>query len=88
MICDPQQSFNPDSRRTPSRKVRKFAIIDILPHQPTSRPQTLICFVELLRIEISESEIAPVMQAWSVFTLSCRRVRPIRWLKRLGNLGS
>lgn len=63
-------------------------MIDVPPHQHTSRPQTLICSVELLCIKVSEFEMAPVMQAWSHCTLSCQQALPIRSLKRLGNIGS
>ena len=41
-----------------------------------------------LSVKVGEFEIAPVMQTRSLRAFSCRQTLPIRWLKRIGNLGS
>ena len=48
----------------------------------------MVCFVVLVGVKVGEFEIAPVMQTRSLRAFSCRQTLPIRWLKRIGNLGS
>ena len=57
MAFDRHQRFNRCSRWTPGGEEGEIAIGDAAADQQTARPQTVICTVELLGLEIGQFEI-------------------------------
>ena len=62
MAFDRHQRFDGCSRWTPGGEEGEIAIGDTATDQQAARPQTIICAVELLGLEIGQFEIAPIMQ--------------------------
>src|ERR1700722_4701149 len=67
----PAMAFDADQRvdRSPSwapcGEVREISVCDVAPDQQATCPQAMVFLVELSRAEISQFQVAPVMQPWS-----------------------
>ncbi len=61
MALDRDQRFNGCSRWAPGGEEGEVIIGDATADQQTARPQTIICAVELLGLEIGQFEITPIV---------------------------
>src|ERR1700729_312948 len=88
MAFDIDQCLNRRLRRAPGGEVGEIAVRDSAPDQQAAGPQATIVFVELFSFEISQFEIAPVMQPWALGSCARRQALPVGWPERLGNVRS
>ena len=77
MAFDRDQHFDGCSRWTPGGEEGEIAIGDTTTDQQTACPQTVICTVELLGLEIGQFEIALIMQPRSFGCGPCRQAFPV-----------
>ena len=63
MALDADQRLDRCACRAPCGEVGEIAIGDMAPDQQASRPQAMAFIVERFRLEVSQFEVAPVMQA-------------------------
>jgi len=61
MAFDRDQRFKRCPRWAPGGEEGEVAVGDAPPGQQAARPQTIICAVELLALEIGQFEITPIM---------------------------
>ena len=71
MTLDADQRLDRCASRTPSGEVGEIAIGDMAPDQQASRPQTMVFIVERFRLEVSQFEVAPIMQTRPFRSCSC-----------------
>jgi len=87
MAFDRHQRFDGRSRWTPGGEEGEIAIGDVTTDQQTACPQTRICIVQCFDFEISQFEIAPIMQPRSFGSGPCREAFPVGRAQRLGDVG-
>src|SRR3982751_4446527 len=86
MAFDRHQRFDGRSRWTPGGEEGEIAISDMATDQQTARPQTLICSVGFVDLEIGQLEITPVMQPRSFGSGSRRQSLPVERAPRPGDV--
>src|SRR3954447_26972308 len=86
MAFDRHQRFDGRSRWTPGGEEGEIAISDMPTDQQTARPQTLICSVGFVDLEIGQFEITPVMQPRSFGSGSRRQSLPVGRAPRPGDV--
>src|ERR1700758_5241557 len=77
MAFDRDQRFNGCSRWAPGGEEGKVIIGDATTDQETACPQTVICTVDLLCLEIGQFEITPIVQPRSFGSGSRRQALPV-----------
>src|SRR5260370_23626913 len=87
MAFDRHQRFDGCSRWTPGAEEGVIAIGDTTTDQQTSRPKTVIGAVKFFSLEISQFEIAPIIQPRSFGSGPCRQAFPVGRAQRLGDVG-
>jgi hypothetical protein len=87
MAFDRHQRFDRCCRWAPGGEEGEIAIGDATTDQQTSRPKTVICAVKFFNLEISQFEIAPIIQPRSFGSGPCREAFPVGRAQRLGDVG-
>src|SRR5437899_12168038 len=77
MAFDRHQRFDGCCRWTPGGEEGEIAIGDMATDQQTARPQTMICSVGFVDLEIGQFEITPIMQPRSFGSGPCRQALPV-----------
>src|SRR5258707_4142465 len=85
MAFDRDQRFNGCSRWTPSGEEGEVTIGDATTDQQTARPQTIICTVEWLGLEVGQFEITPIVHPLSFGSGSRRQALPVVRALRTGH---
>src|SRR2546421_7576383 len=88
MALDADKLLNRSPRRAPCGEVGQIAVGNIAPDQQSSRPQTMVFLIELFRLEISQFQVAPVMQPRPFGPPACRQAYPVSRLQGAGNVCS
>ena len=86
MAFDGDQRFNRCSGRAPGGEEGEVAVDNMTSDQQAARPQTVICAVELLTLEIGHFEITPVMQPRPFGSVPGRQALPVGRAPRPGDL--
>ena len=84
MTFDRHQRFDGCCRWAPGGEEGEIAIGDTTTDQQTSGPKTVIYAVKFFNLEISQFEIAPIIQPRSFGSGPCREAFPVRRAPRLG----
>jgi hypothetical protein len=76
MSLDGDEGLDRGARRAPGGEVGEFAVGDMAPDQQATRPDPLEAADVVVRLEVGEFEISPVVQARPLGALSGRETAP------------
>ncbi len=77
MPLDAEQRLDRGFRRSPCGEIGEIAVGDVTPDQYAACPEAMVFFVEFFRLQTSQLEVAPVMQARTFAAVPCRQTLPV-----------